>query len=787
MRMQRAGAGWRRGEDSSGGGIARATALASAAVLAALLSASAALADEAGWPATPGDIARAGAADLVLVQDGQARAAIWRAGDGAAAAEELAVYIEKISGAAIEIRAVQGAREVPAGEPAICAGSLARELGLAAPPPTASGDGYRLLRKGSLLLLAGETDASTGHAACHLLEILGCRWFFDNPLGEVVPRRPTIAIGALDVAEAPDFLSRSIWGPNWHGTAWKRRNRLGGISLPTGHDWQWLPADRHGAEHPEYYALRGGERRPGAWLCTSNPEVRKLFAEAVAAAVAGKGRIGLSISPPDGTGYCECEACRVEDVAGYIEPSSGRVAVTDRYMEFFRSVALEVEKVNPEAILSFYAYADYSLPPRRAAASPGNLCAWIAPIRFCRLHSLENPHCASRRRCREVLEGWSRAVSRIGWREYNYNLAEATVPISKISVWRDDFPLLKKLGCAGINIECLALWHLYGPHTYLAARLAWDSGADVDAILDDLYEKLFGAAAPHVRSYWERIDRACRDARAHAGSFYSLHVIWTRALLDACREDLDRAGDAAGSDVIRARIAMFREGLESAELYAAVRDATARCEYARAKEIFDRWMEHLDAIHAAGIHPVGEYRRGYAPRFLGRAIEEGAARTSGERRLILRLPDEWLFRYDADGDGERRGWHLAGAPREGWREVKTFSATLNEQGIEEELTWMWYRTSFTAPADLPGGPVHLWFAEIDGSETKVFLDGRELATFRGGRRPHEVEITGRLLPGREQTLSVRIDRRRISELMLGGIIQPVMIYAGPRPESGGGG
>lgn len=713
---------------------------------------------------------------LRLVQSGQPMARIYRGTDGAEAANDLAKYLEKISGARLEIRVLPGGASPPPGEAAIVVGSLARRLGLPPPPRTPSGDGYRLVTRGRRILLAGESEESTFFAACHLLETLGCRWFFDNALGEVVPKTPTITVGSLDVAEKPDFVSRSIWGPNWHRTDWKRRNRIGGLRLPTGHDWQWLPPSRYGQEHPEYYALRGGARRPGAWLCTSNLEVRRLFAEALAHSVRGRGSIGVSISPPDGTGYCQCENCQAEDVAGYIEPSSGHVAVSDRYLRFFDAVARKVRTANPEAILNFYAYADYSLPAKKVRDTSSNLCAWIAPIRFCRLHSLQSTICPSRARCREVVEGWSRVVSNIGWREYNYNLAELTAPFSKISIWRDDFPYLKKKGCLGVNIESLALWHIYGLNTYLAARLAWDADADVDALLDDFYARFCEQAAPHVKAYWGRIDKAYREAKVHAGSFYSLHAVWTPTLLDACQSDLAAAKNTAESELTRKRIEMFRSGLQNVEYYLAVREATNRCDFTRAKKLYEKWIAHMDAVHEAGIHSVGEYRRGYAPRFLGGAIEEGFARTSGKFRLVKQLPDEWLLRYDPEDAGESRGWHKVDTNPEGWRRVLTYSATLNEQGVPEELTWMWYRTAFTAPQELPPGPVHLWFAEIDGREGRVFLNGEPVGSFRGSRQPHEVEITGKLLAGRENVVAVKIDHRRISELMLGGIIKPVLIY-----------
>jgi len=718
-------------------------------------------------------------APLVLIQDGEARAQIWHRGDAEEAAADLADHLEKISGAALGVNVIPEGMAPPEGAPAIVLGRAALELGLPEPPKTISGDGYRILRRGNRLLMAGESAQSTMFATSHFLETLGCRWFFSNELGTVIPQMQTVSVDELDVAEQPDFVSRSLWGPNWRDRSWQLHNRLGGLSMPTGHDWGYVPADTYWEEHPEYYSLRGGERRRGNWLCTSNPDVVRIFARGVAEQVRGKGPTAVSISPPDGTGYCQCEACRALDEPGYLEPSSGRVAVSDRYMEFFKAVAAQVQEVNPEAILNFYAYADYSLPPRRVRNAPENLCAWIAPIRFCRLHSMSNPLCESRQRLRRAVGQWQQAVSKIGWREYNYNLAELTVPFSKKSIWKDDIPYLHHSGCLGLNIECLFLWHIYGPHTYLIARLAWDADADVDAIMDDFYTKFCGTAAPHVKAYWERIDRAYRETDIHVGSFYGLHAIWTPEVVRACEADLAAAAQAADSDLVRRRVEMFRMGFENVRYFLQVRQATNECDFARARELFDRWLEHMDRIHASGIHRIAEYKRGYAPRFLGAAVQEGYERTTGACRKVVQLPDEWLFRYDPEGVGEQRGWHRETLPpdqADGWQKVRTYSATITEQGIPEQLTWMWYRTEF--PCEVPPGQrLYLWFAEVDGRPTRVFLNGELLGETRNSRRPFEFEVTGKLR--HNNVVAVRIDHHRISELSLGGLIKPVMVYSAP--------
>jgi len=748
-----------------------------------------------------------------IVRDGQALGAVWHKGDQKEAAADLVEFVGKMSGAKLDFKVAAEGERPPAGTPAIVLGALAIEMGLPEPPKTLSLDGYSLQTKGTHLLLAGESATSARFAVTHFLESHGCRWLMANKWGEVIPELKTISLDGFNVSEKPDFKYRNVWGfvPN-------ARSRLGGMDLPNRHDWDHVPPDKYFKDHPEYFALRGGQRRPGGWMCTSNPDVARLFAEAYVAK-ARKGAKADTISPPDGRGFCECETCKALDVPDYLEPSSGTVSMSDRYVRFFDAVGQQVAKGAPGFILGFYCYSDYTLPPKTVQKVAGNLCGWVTTIRFCRLHGVNNPNCESRQRYKGVVEAWSKLM-RTACYDYNYNLAEVTVPISKIAYLRDNIPFLKKTGCWGINLESMAAWNLYGPHTYLASRLMWKADADAEAILDDYYAKLCGKAAPHVKSYWERIDKAVREADVHVGSFYGVHAIWTPDLVKPCEADLDAAAKAAESDLVRERVALFRSGLENARHYLAVRDAINRCDFAAAKETFDRWLKHMDAAFQKQYNTMGGYKRGYAEWFLRPVIESGLARTTGERKLVLQLPDEWVFRYDPQDAGEKEGFFKETVAPEGWRKVKTYSASLNEQRIPEQLTWMWYRVRLNVPAwqrggvhaweservqsqegfrlfpaltlkrshplTLPlsraAGPLHLWFGEVDGSPTKVWLNGEPVGEFTGARKPSEVEVTGKLLPGKENLLVVKTGHLSISELMLGGIVRPVMLYSGSKPE-----
>jgi hypothetical protein len=704
-----------------------------------------------------------------IVKDGKPLGAIWHSGDQPEAAADLAKTIEKMSGALLEIKT--GKPE--AGQPAIVLGALALEMGLTAPPETKAQEGYCIESHGNHLLMAGGSPTATRFAVTDFLERQGCRWLTATPLGDVIPQRPTISLAGLKVSEKPDFIYREIWGMPRH-TA-----RLGGFEMPQRHDWQHVPASKYFATHPEYFAMRDGVRKPGGWVCTSNPDVVRIFADAYIAK-AKQGVKADTISPPDGRGFCECTKCKALDVPGYFEPSNGAFCMSDRYSHFFKSVAALVEKDAPDFLLSFLCYSDYTLPPKTLDKMSKNLVGWVTTIRFCRIHGVNNPNCESRQRYGKVVNGWSKLISTCCY-DYNYNLAEVTVPISKISYMKDNIPSLKKSGCLGINLESMSAWNLYGPHTYLASKLMWKADADADAILADYYEKCAGPrAAPHVKAYWDRIDKAVVECRTHCGSFNGINAIWTPELYAACDADLRAADAATSTPADKERVAMFRSGLENVRYWRELDVAINRCDFTKAQATYTTWHEHMEDAYTKQYSTMRSYRQGYL-RLLKPIIESGLARVQGDRKLLVQLPDVWDFRYDPKDEGEQLEFFKQPANEKGWQPVKTYSASLNEQQIPEQLTWMWYRTSFGAPASLPNQPLHLWFGEVDGTPTRVWLNGTLLGEFTGARRPNEVEVTGKIIPGKKNEIVIKTGHLSISELMLGGLLRPVMIYAGEKP------
>ncbi len=630
--------------------------------------------------------------------------------------------------------------------------------------------------EGNRLLIGGQNGTSTLKAVCRVLEEMGCRYFMPGSLGEVFPRRKSLGLAKMTLTGKPGLVYRRIWGPEGsfhHPPVWQVWNGHGGMVMQTRHAWGgYAPVEEKG--HPEYFSLRkDGHRKPDEWVCTSNPELRTLFARKVVA-VAKRDR-HPSLSPPDGVGYCLCPDCRAQDDPKSIEPSSGTVCVTNRYTDFFSDIAGRVAKECPDSILSFYCYADYTQPPTNGKPLAKNLCAWLAPLRYCRLHRTGSPNCPSRMQLEQMADGWAAVAGKLALRTYNFNLAECTVPFSLISVWKHDIPYFRKKGCIAIDLETPAFWEINGPHIYLSIRLAYDPEADADAIMEDYFMKFYGPkAGPVMKDYWMAIDRAFAESKCHSGSFFALQKVYTPDLLARGRALLDRAAEAAREDAAySARVALHAGGFRNAEQYMEIREAMNQGDFARAKAVCDDLFARTKASAAKGTTNI--YTSRYVERFVGNAVLPGAKALEPPAKRLQVLPDQWRFIYDEADEGLAKEYFSPRFDDSGWRMAATYSDTLDGQGIGEKQAVMWYRTSMKVPA--AHGRLVLYFAEVDGAST-VFVNGKKVAEYgpTGTKRRHgfEVEAGDAARPG-DNVVAVRVDHRKISELFLGGLIRPVVL------------
>ncbi|NBR84168.1 MAG: DUF4838 domain-containing protein [Verrucomicrobia bacterium] len=731
--------------------------------------------------------------------------------DEAFAVRVLAEWVKKITDAELPV-----ADKAPADAPTIYVGQAALAAGLKLDDITSpSHEGIRIVADGKRVLIAGQSEAATLKAVCRFLETLGCRYLMDGPLGEVFPRSATLSVGALNITEKPGLLWRNPKGPSWNARLWKAWNGAGGEPFGHAHSWGNYVSPSLFETHPEFFAMGAdGQRKAGGWLCTSNPGLRAHFASNVVAAIE-RGTRNPSLSPTDGRGYCQCPACRAQDDPKAIEPSSGTPSVSNRYVDFFDNVARRVAQTHPEAVLSFYCYADYTQPPTVKRPLATNLCAMIAPIRYCRLHSIGHPGCTSREQQVTMTDGWASVAQRIGYYNYMYNLADGTLPMFKFSACQKEFPYLADKGLTYMTIEILSNWHIYGPQIYLSLRLAYDPHADPAAIMEDYWVKFYGPkAALPMKAYWMSLDLAQQRLTTHAGSFFGLAQVFTPVFLMESEALLAEAAAAAkGNAIYEQRVALHAEGLRSARAYRTMSDAMNRGDFATAQREYDATTARLKDFAEKGW-ANREYATAYLERFLSKTVRAGAAATAAPNRVLQVLPDKMRFTFDAEDTGNDRGFHRADFADAAWPLVATRDVTLDAQG-HDQTTVMWYRTRFTVPpkhADLA-----LFFGEVDGA-TEVYVNGKKVevpapvvtpkatknvATAKAStapttpapatpvaaatpptkssreglgksRAPFQVDVTAAVKPG-ENILALRVNHTKMTDLALGGILRPVVL------------
>lgn len=78
----------------------------------------------------------------------------------------------------------------------------------------------------------------------------------------------------------------------------------------------------------------------------------------------------------------------------------------------------------------------------------------------------------------------------------------------------------------------------------------------------------------------------------------------------------------------------------------------------------------------------------------------------------------------------------------------------------------WYRRTVTVPADWKGGRVE-FYMERPHIETTVWVDGRKVGVRNSLSTGHSYDLTGWVTPGRQHTLTVRVDNRLKPEYNVG--------------------
>ncbi len=712
------------------------------------------------------------------------------------AVRELVDTVEKMTGVRLEANPVpDGGEETWMGEEHK-AGRLPILIGRSAENAVASewketGNvrGAFVLKAGSEGVWIAGLEEGVYYGVLELLEQAGCRWFMPGPLGEVIPRLSTLTVRAQTTLQKPSFPSRWFQMPD---RDWQMRVRCGGDVFAGAHGMIAPPVKVNtgtGAleppEHAEYYALVKG-KRTSRQHCVSNPNLIEYMANAIIEKRRkGEGPV-IGCGPNDGGGFCECPNCQALD-AGDFDPFSNERSVTDRYIWFYNRVLEKVLPEFPDTKLAFYIYHTYMRPPLREKPHP-HIQGALAPIGLDRVHGFSNPVAPEKSYARWLFQEWGKIMPELYDRGYWSNLACPGFTFIIIHRLRDEIPACYDLGVKGWRVETFPNYGPQFPSMYVAAKLMWNHRENVEALLEDCFEKFFGPAAVPMGSYIRLMDAALRDADHCTGSSWDMPWFYpaplraqAKALLEAGRSQ------AKGQGIYEERVAVIAESFEMTEAFIAMLEARVRNDFPAAKDHLERCdalAEKLMAISPVPMLSAGRHSTyvNYMRRFFRPATEQGFRRVTGGNELIAAAEDEWEFQIDPLRVGEDIGLWRAGVTGGNWQRIKTSSSSWSNQGLRYYKGLAWYRQTLTVPGRFIGRRIFLWCGGVDET-AKVWINGQVAGISPGAAfYPFEMEVTGLVREGPNRIVFC-VANLVVNELGTGGIVAPVLLYAPGDPEA----
>lgn len=439
------------------------------------------------------------------------------------AAAELQHFLREISGAELPITA--DTEPIRAYEIVLGNGNTRLDqLNLRLPPPSGSGEWFRIGTAGERLLLLGAPQRGTMYGVYTFLEDhLGCRWLSSKV--SRIPKQRTIELEPFSSVQTPVLEYREPFYWDAFDADWAARNKVNSQSArlddmrggkvtyyPFVHTfYSLIPPEQYFAEHPEYFAEVGGKRvASNAQLCLTNPDVVRLTVAKVREWIETHPGVNIvSVSQNDCWGFCECPNCRALAEA---EGSQSAPIVA-----FVNQVAEAIENDYPNVAIDTLAYS-YSRKPPKTLRPRGNVIIRLCTIECCFSHPLATCDHPQNVSFRDDMVGWSKLCNRLYVWDYVTSFAHYLTPFPNWDVLQPNIKFFVDHGVKGIFEE--GNYNSPGGEfaelrAYIMAKCLWDPDYDADRAMDEFLEGYYGLAARPIGKYIDLLTAKVRKENIH--------------------------------------------------------------------------------------------------------------------------------------------------------------------------------------------------------------------------------------------------------------------------------
>jgi len=457
------------------------------------------------------------------------------------------------------------------------------------------------------VLVAGNRPVATRYAVYRFLDrFLGVRWYLPTAFGEIIPTRPSLTVEPGRIRESAAFDYRNFAytasgrtssyagdADSIHrGDVWAARNLLSverkSRSTGSGHNLSTIfDPGRSYAIHPEVFPLHEGRRyRPRTELteieaahfsqdpnwqpCFSHPQSVRLAVDAArrhfdAHPEEDAFSLAINDSYSPQSAWCTCQPCL--EANGPERSFHGLRVWSNAYFRFVNAVAREIAVSHPGRKIGALAYLNVESPPDYPLEK--NVTVWLTQD-TAQYHDREYEGAD-----RIALARWSQVCRDLA--KYDYYSLQWNLPRYFPEEIRRDLNFAASLGLKKYHIEDVPAWHLTGPMLWIAARLLWDPGQNVQELQTDFCRDLFGPAAEEMNRFFVMLQETWQTPRPGRW-FEGLADIRTQLRLypteriRSLAAVLDRAARLAGSGPGAERVAFFQRGWRTCLLLGEERD-----------------------------------------------------------------------------------------------------------------------------------------------------------------------------------------------------------------------
>ncbi len=506
------------------------------------------------------------AADVVLVDAGEARGSIVIADDASAserwAANELADHLRQMSGAAVAVTTQSEGGVVYLGQAAIDAGLVDGIEAL-------GDEGFAIVTGDGAVGIAGGRLRGTMYGVFTLLHEQGCRWW--TPTESDIPRRETITVAATDRRVVPtleyrDMMYMEMYGEQ--GQTWAARNRVNGMAWSNAperlggryqfvgnlvHSYNQLLRDSGLEIEPEMWALRDGQRRPDSQPCLTHPKVLEAMTISVLKRFEDNPDAEfVVVGQNDNRSYCQCDDCQA--VAEREGSQAGPV------IELANAVLADVQAERPGSRIATPAY-QWSRRPPRDLQPHEDIIIVLCSIEADFHTPLADGTTERNREFKRDIEGWHEIANKLFIWDYTTNFRHFLAPYPNLDVLAANVRFFAEQGAAGVfeqGAHTGRSSEFFGLRMWVLAQALWDPASSDDATLvDEFVRGYYGPAAEPIADYINLIHRHVREnPDMRMGIYQALDRPWLTAETIAEAEALmrDAADRVAGDAGLEARV-----------------------------------------------------------------------------------------------------------------------------------------------------------------------------------------------------------------------------------------